>query len=97
MSLTKGIEKLSLSTKLVGGFGAVLLLMICVTAFLVNALLGLETKKTALAVEVSAMAGLLRLFSVLKALAALLNGAISPSAARIPIQIFLSLLIIITS
>lgn len=40
MSLTKGIEKLSLSTKLVGGFGAVLLLMICVTAFLVNALLG---------------------------------------------------------
>ena len=43
MSLTKGIEKLSLSTKLVGGFGAVLLLMICVTAFLVNALLGLET------------------------------------------------------
>ena len=42
MSLTKGIEKLSLSTKLVGGFGAVLLLMICVTAFLVNALLGLE-------------------------------------------------------
>jgi hypothetical protein len=43
------------------------------------------------------MAGLLKLFSVLKALAALLSGAISPSAARIPIQIFLSLLIIITS
>jgi preprotein translocase subunit SecG len=40
---------------------------------------------------------LLKLFSVLKALAELLRGAISPSSARIPIQTFLSLLIIITS
>jgi hypothetical protein len=66
-------------------------------------LLGLETKKTALAVEGSVTIVLLRLFSVLKlfselkALAAFVSGASSPIEARIPIHIFLSLLIKKTS
>ena len=43
MSLTKGIEKLNLSTKLGAGFGIVILLVFCLAVFLVNALLMLET------------------------------------------------------
>jgi hypothetical protein len=50
-----------------------------------------------LAVEGLETTGLLRLFSVLIAFAALVSGANNPIPARIPIQIFLSLLIIITS
>ena len=43
MSLTKGIEKLNLSTKLGAGFGIVILLVFCLAVFLVNALSMLET------------------------------------------------------
>ena len=42
MSITTGIEKLSLGTKLGGGFGLVVVLTVCLNVFLANALSNLE-------------------------------------------------------